>query len=103
MMSSHWAKILQTSGHTLDQIIFRADDPIVTDVYTFNLFISNHEAIIFHVSLKASPPTTVKKTITFCSLSKVKPLTSNHDLAMSLVVSSPHFIEHVAAYDAEIS
>ena len=36
------------SGHTLDLVILRADDEIVSDVCTFSPCISDHESIIFN-------------------------------------------------------
>ena len=74
-----------TSGYTLDLVIVRAGDPIISEISSYNPCISDHEAVIFNVTL--NKPATKKRTIKFRSLAKINHEKFNKNLAISSLIT----------------
>ncbi len=57
------------SGHTLDLIITRSDESIVSNIDIYNPLISDHDAVLFNLAIEKPKPVT--KNIQYRSLKKI--------------------------------
>ncbi len=86
-LTQHVREGTHNSGHILDLVITRSSDSIVNRIYNFNPLLSDHEAIMFDLSIEKPPQVT--KSITYRCLRKIDFTKFLDDINLSALLNNP--------------
>ena len=86
-LTQHVTAPTHIKGHTLDLIITRAQDDIISPVTHHPPVMSDHQPLIFHLQAPKLPPE--KKKISFRKIKEIDEKKFQHELSQSPLITSP--------------